>query len=461
MRNTVRRANAIYALVVAFFVGLGFLVYGLVVDGDTWAASRVNNHLYTKRQLSTAGTIYDRDGKMLVETKDGKRVYNDSLEVRKSTLHVVGDAQGFINTSIQKVYRSELIGYSFWNGIYGTVSKGRGSDITLTLDADVCTEAYRALGYNKGTVGVYNYKTGEVICMVSTPTYDPMNKPSDIDTDKTGKYDGAYLNRFISGVFTPGSTFKVVTAISAIDNNLPDLYKRQFECKGYYEIAGEKVICNSYHGKLSFQKALNRSCNSTFSNIANQLGPGKLTETVRALGFGKKISIGKITTYRSTFDLSDAKKIQVGWAGIGQHTTLINPCQMMVLMGAIANGGTAVNPYLIQKLSGKPSLFASEKGKTCENVTLSLSTAGQMKNLLRSNVTDYYKSKFSSSLQMAGKTGTAEVSNGRPHAWFTGFSVREDLPYAVVVVVQNGGSGSSVAIPIANRVMKAVESAVK
>ncbi len=453
MRNTVKRASVLYVLIVAFFIGLGFMLYGFIANGDSWAAYSVNEHLFKYRQLTTAGTVYDRDGKILAQTVDGKRTYNEDATVRKATLHAVGDSQGYIATGVQKVYRSELIGYSFVHGIYKTINSGKGSDITLTIDSDISTTALNALGNRKGTVGVYNYLTGEVVCMVSSPTYDPLNKPSDINTDTTGKYDGIYINRFLSGVFTPGSTFKIVTAISALEN-IPDIMNRTFNCQGSNPIDGGKVICHSTHGNLSFKNALSHSCNCAFSAIAVELGKEKLTQTVRDLGLGKNVVFGKNKSFRSTFDLSSATNLDLGWAGIGQFTTLVNPCQMMVLMGAIANNGTAIEPTLIKKMSGKLTLDLTDN--VYSNITLAPETAQQIKTLLRANVTDYYKTKFDADLEMAGKTGTAEVSNGNPHAWFTGFSVNSALPYAVVVVIENGGSGSGEAIPVANKVMRAI-----
>ena len=364
MRNTTRRTYIIIFLIIAFFIGLGIMLYSFVADGDTWVANRANALIYKGGELTVAGTIYDRDGEVLVSTENGKRKYNQNYNKRLSTLHVVGDSAGYIATGVQNLYRSNLIGYNFVDGIYGTLSSDEGIDIKLTIDADVCAEAYSAMNGKKGTVIVYNYETGEVICMVSAPAYDPQNKPKDIDTNTTGKYNGIYMNRAISGVFTPGSTFKVVTAICAIEN-IPDIYSRKFKCTGKKNFGNGDVICNGVHGTLNFERALNVSCNSVFSELANEVGKEKLTETVRALGFGKNVTISKAKTVRSTFDVSNSNKLDLGWAGIGQYTTLVNPSQMLMFMGAIANGGKAMTPYIVDesseildvksKVTGQPS----------------------------------------------------------------------------------------------------------
>ena len=451
MKNTTKRTYIIIFLIIAFFIGLGIMLYTFMADGDRWVANRANALIYKGGELTVAGTIYDSDGEVLVSTQKGKRIYNSNYYKRVSTLHVVGDSAGYIATGVQTLYRSNLIGYNFIDGIYGTLSSDEGVDIKLTIDADVCAEAYTAMNGNKGTVIVYNYQTGEVICMVSAPTYDPTNKPKDIDTNTTGKYNGVYLNRAISGVFTPGSTFKVVTAICAIEN-IPDLYSRTFKCTGRKTFGKGDVICNGVHGSLTFERALNVSCNSVFAELANEVGKDKLTETVRALGFGKNVTISKAKTVRSTFDVSGSTKLDLGWAGIGQYTTLVNPSQMLMFMGAIANGGKAMTPYIVEESSE----IVDVKNKVNGNVKLSEETANKVKKLLRSNVKNYYNDNKFPGLEMCGKTGSAEVSNGRSHAWFVGFSQKKNFPYAVVVCLENGGIGYNHAIPVANKVMQKV-----
>lgn len=453
MKNITKRAYVIYALICAFFIGLGILMYSFIAHGGEWASNRINRHVFTNRQLTNAGTIYDRNMKVLAQTKNGERIFSDDYDTRVSTLHVVGDSQGYIATGLQTLYRPNLIGYNFVDGVYNSVKANDKSDIVLTIDAEVSKVAWQAMNGNKGTICAYNYKTGEVICMVSSPSYDPENKPSDIDTDTTGKYNGIYINRFLTGVFTPGSTFKVVTAICALDN-IPDVTSRTFTCTGKYKIGNDYVTCNnrSGHGKLTFEEALNVSCNSVFAELAVELGNDKLTKTVRQLGFGTSVTVSKAQTVKSTFDLSNAAAIDRGWAGIGQYTTLVNPCQMLMLMGAIANNGQAMIPYVVDESSE----IVDEKGKVNKNISINESTLKTIRKMLRSNVVNYYGDSKFPGLEFCGKTGSAEVSNGKSHAWFYGFSMRNDFPYAIVVCLENGGIGYNDAIPAANKVLQAI-----
>ena len=462
MRITSKRALAIYALIGAFLVGVVFLIGGFVLNGETWALKRFNQHLFTGGSLTSAGTIYDTNGTILAQTKNGERVFNDSSRIRKATLHMVGDTAGYISTGIHSIFRSELTGYNLIDGVHRLKEDGEGNNITLTLNADVCATALDALGGRKGTVGVYNYKTGEILCMVSSPTYDPERKPTDIDTDKTGKYDGIYLNRFLSGVYTPGSTFKIVTAISAIDN-IPDIFTQKFTCKGKMQTNGGVIYCNekSGHGTLTFEQALNKSCNIAFAQIALQLGAEKLTATAEQLGFNQAMQMDGINIAISKFDLSGADERGIGQAGLGQHTTLVNPYHMLTIMGAIANGGTPVTPYVVKSITTPGGLTLKKGSATTGEAYLSASTASKMVELMRSNTIHFYgDSRFPSGMQICGKTGTGEVGGDKaPHAWFVGFSQNPATPYAFVVVVENGGSGYQQAIPIANKVLAAIRSA--
>lgn len=458
MKNIAKRAGVLYALAAAFIAGLVILTAQFAVNGGAWSSNRFNRHIYTRGQIASAGTITDRNGEILAKSDGGKRLYHESRAVRKATLHAVGDTEGFISTGIQSAYRQELTGYSFLNGIYTLKKYGRGSDIRLTLDANACAAAYNALDGRKGTVGVYNYKTGELLCMVSAPSYDVNNKPSAMALASQGKYEGVYLNRFLSGLYTPGSTFKVVTAAAALEN-IGDITTRSFVCDGKLELPSGTIICSAVHGKLNFEKAFNRSCNSAFAQIAVELGSQRLTQETVSLGFGESFSVGALATAKSRFDVSGADEAQLGWAGVGQHTTLVNPCHMLMIAGAVGNGGEGLAPYLVDTITN-PSGIVTYKGSLFKEkgVSMPAETASRLSALMRSNVENYYSDSRFPGLRMCGKTGTAEVEKGKqPHAWFLGFSQRDDLPLAIVVVVENGGSGNSEAIPVAARVMKALD----
>lgn len=461
MKSISKRALALYLIILFFIAGCVLLFFNLVSNSGDWAMNRANRQLYSNGVLVTAGDIISSDGQVLVTTEDSKRVYSDNKALRMATLHTVGDSAGYIASGVQTSFRDELTGYTLLDGVYNLKRYGRGNDITLTINAEVCETAYRALGQKKGTVAVMNYKTGELVCIVSTPTYDINNKPGDILTDTTGKYDGVYMNRFFSGLYTPGSTFKIITAACAVEN-ISDIFSRTFTCKGKVQIGEGYVICSSTHGEITFEEALNRSCNCAFAEIAAELGTEKLQATAERLGFNSSLNkvSGKISCAKSRIDLQTASELDLGWAGIGQYTTLINPCHMLTVISSVANGGKAVEPYLIKSISSPEGESLFSASETSAGEYFDSATAAKLGSLLRSNVKNYYGDSYFPSMEFCGKTGTAEISDNedaKPNALFVGYSQLDSMPFAVIVVVEDTTVSITSAVPIASKVMKAVK----
>jgi peptidoglycan glycosyltransferase len=441
------------ALVIGFACGLTALAGSLAAHGAKWAGSRANAHVFSNGQLVSAGGIYDRNGVALAASAGGERILPESKTTRMATLHAVGDPQGFISAGVQSVFRAKLIGWSAWNGMYPLVRYGRGSDVLLNLDAELCATAYKALNGHKGTVAVMDYRTGELLCMVSAPSFDPLHKPENMEGDE--KYDAIYMNRFLHGLFTPGSVFKIVTAAAAIEN-IPDIHTQVFTCTGKYATGEGYVICSGTHGKIHFEQAMNNSCNAAFAAIAEQLGEQKLRAMAEQLGFSRQYAIDGIPLSPSRFSGGGMNVLELGWAGIGQHTTLANPAHFLMLMSAVANGGEGAVPRLVAGIRS-PGGFVAAYGRKESGVRLSAATARQLVELLRSNVQNKYDSDGSEdAMQLCGKTGTAEVNGKKPHAWFAGFSANPQTPYSIVIVAENGGSGQGVAYDIAAKVMRAV-----
>jgi peptidoglycan glycosyltransferase len=243
---------------------------------------------------------------------------------------------------------------------------------------------------------------------------------------------------------------KIVTAACAIEN-IPDLYSRTFECDGEYETGDGTVICNGVHGKVDFQKAMNESCNCAFAEISIELGAAKLKATAESMGFNTQLYAKEIRLTKSRFSPATDSKAELGWAGIGQSTTYVNPSHFLAIMGAIANGGTGYAPDRIRSLG----TIGKVMGRVSETmVTIKPETAAKLHELLRSNVVDKYGDWKFKGLEMCGKTGTAQINNAKSHSWFAGYSQREDLPLAVVVIAENGGSGMGVATTVSNKVMQ-------
>ena len=460
MKMIRRRGYFLLILIIAFLVGSGILIYSYSAHAGEWAMKTYNKHLYNYGTLVGAGTVYDSNGKELAKTVDRERVYAENRITRKSTLHIVGDPKNFISTGVQRNFGTKLTGYNKVFGVYSLKKYGKGDDLKLTIDSEICKEAYNALDGRKGTVGVVNYKTGDIICCVSNPTYDVNNPPSNSEIENDEDYAGLYINRLFTAHYVPGSTFKIVTAICAVEN-MPDVFERTWDCGGKFTPEhGTDIICNANHGhKVDLETALAKSCNSVFAQIAIELGDEKLNETAKRLGIGTPIKVsGELESFGGKFEVMGIPDDKLGWTGIGQGDTRIAPLTMLRIVSAVANDGSAVSMNVVDNA-------VSQAGKKL-NITLPAiktqlmepQVASTMKDLLRNNVKKQYGDYRYKGLNLCAKSGTAQIDNVESHniAWFTGFMDDDSCPYAFVVVIENGNSGSQTAGPVANKVMQAV-----
>lgn len=426
--------RAILCLLLAAFLvlGAGVFTVRLGMEGGQWASYYANQHVYDQGILAS-GSVYDRNGVLLLKGTDAGMEYNEDWEIRVSNLHVTGDSGSNISTGANVAFRSKMIGYNFITGTKGILF-GSGRKATLSIDARVNRTAYQALAGRNGLVAVYNWKTGEILCLVSGPSFDPADSNA-----AASAASGAYINKAVSAAMTPGSIFKLVTSAAAIET-LPALPEWRFTCTGKYEVEGEYVTCYSAHGEQDFHDALKNSCNCAFAELTLRMTPATMEKYVKQLGLTQSYDINGIHSAAGHFEF-DAAGINRAWAGIGQYENQLNPISMMVYMGAIAGGGSAAEPVLLKGSSG-----GSVK-------LLNADTAAELKEMMRNNVTGNYGDDNFPGLELHAKTGTAEVGEGRsPHGWFTGFSG----DYAFIVCVENGGSGIGAAAPVANAVLQAL-----
>lgn len=446
MKQVKRRTWFSMLFVLVLAAGLGLLLYRYAVDGGRWAAFSANTHIYTSGRL-TQGSVRDRNGVVLYDFDTNE--YNDDETVRRATLHAVGDAGGNIATGARLKFRDRLCGFS---PLTGTTAGGHNA--YLTIDSKLNKTAWEALDGARGTVGVYDYTTGQILCMVSNPSFDPENPPGSVEGSK---YEGVYMNRFLSSAFTPGSVFKIVTLSAAIEN-IDGLFDRKFTCTGSCEIDGEKITCPVAHGDMDIYGALANSCNCVFAQLAVEMGGNTLARYADKLGLLAPVNVSGIATAAGRYDVAPDGSADLGWSGIGQYNDLVNPCAMMTLMSTIANGGTTVEPQLFLKETdalGVPlSIYTAEKTVG----GLKSATCEKLKDMLRNDVTEHYGQEKFGDLTVCAKSGTAEVGGGKsPHAWFTGFVDDSKHPLAFVVVVENGGGGAAVAGSVAAKVLAAAE----
>lgn len=435
-------------------VFIGILLLGMVLflgeyalKSHKWVIFQGSPHVYNNANIGM-GTLVDRSGTILLDITDD-RTYAADETTRKSTLHWLGDRKGYINASAVSNYAAEMSGFDLINGLYS--AEGTGGEMELTISARVQNAALKAMNGRKGTVGVYNYKTGEILCAITTPTYDPDNVP-DIAGETSDKYEGVYLNRFIQSAYVPGSIFKVVTTAAALDC-VPGIEEMTFKCTGKIEYGTEAVTCMSWHGTQTLKQALANSCNCAFAQIAETVGKKNMVQYVKNFGITQSLSFDGITTAKGHYDVSAAAPVSFAWSCIGQFNDLINPAQYMTFMGAIGGGGVAAEPYLVSRVtSGEDVTYEAKTAKTQRMMTEEV--AETLAGFMRNNVITIYGDGNFPGLRVCAKSGTSELGGGqKSNAMFAGFVQNEDYPLAFIVVVENGGFGASTCVPVLSKVL--------
>ena len=431
MKQVKFRSVLLLLLIVLLGLGLALFCLRYTFRGEAWASFSANGHAYTDGVVRT-GQVLDRNGTVLYDGPSG--VYHEDSALRQATLHAVGDQLGNISTSALEAFQSRLIGF---DPLTGTLSGGH--KVYLTIDADLSRTAWEALDGRKGVAAVYNYQTGDILCMVSNPSFDPADPPEISDDDSD--YEGVYLNRLLSGLYTPGSVFKVVTTAAALEQ-LPGVEERTFTCNGSVTIGDQVITCPYAHGEMDLSDAFARSCNGVYAQLAVELGADVLQDYARQAGLLEGFSVSGIPTVSGLFTAGSGGDL--GWSGVGQYEDMVNPCAMLALTdvgfaAAVAEKLAQLDPEAYgpawETLSAIP---AKEK----RAAVFTAETRQTLRDMMAHNVQETYGQSRFGDLAVCAKSGTAEVSDGAPHAWFVGFVDDSALPLAFVVVVEHGGSGS-------------------
>ena len=429
--------------------GLLLFLWEYVTQAESWVSFSGSPHLYNSSNIG-CGTITDRSGNVLLDISQG-RTYSDDAATRKSTLHWLGDRKGFISASTVSAYAASMVGYDLVSGVYN--ASDEGGNARLTLSAKVQNTALEAMGNRKGTVGVYNYKTGEILCAVTTPTYDPDNVP-DIANDTTGAYGGVYLNRFLQSAYVPGSIFKIVTLSAALDC-VPGIEDMTFTCRGKIAYGTEAVTCEKAHGTQSLKQAFANSCNCAFAQIAEKVGRNNMVNYVKQFQVTQKLSFDGSTTAAGNYDISNTGAVSFAWSCIGQHSDLVNPARYMTFMGAVAGRGVAAEPYLMEIVTNGGDVTYEAKTRKTGRI-MPESVADTVASYMRNNVQTVYGDGNFGGLPVCAKSGTSQLGGDqKSNAMVAGFVDSEQYPRAFIVVVENGGYGSHTCVPVISKVLAA------
>ncbi len=463
LRMNLRRVALV--LLSLFAVLIAYAAYSLTTYGNRWFASSANTFVRQQKKNIIAGDILDRNGVVLATTKDGQRVYQADAAARKAVVHIVGDAQSNVSNGVESFMASYLYGFNmnFPERASATLAgtQRHGDSVTLTIDSALSTYVSSLFpGGKSGAVVVMNYKTGEVLTMESFPNFDPQSVTELVKSDTMKPF----YNRAVQGLYAPGSTFKVVTAASAL-KNISDATTRAFQCTGMYQ-AGDRYITDAgtdlaankitSHGQLNLLRAFQVSCNNTFAQIAVELGDASLRKTSEEFGFNDNFLFRDLVVENSSYPTTNRTTREIAWTGAGQSALLVTPLHMCMIAAGIANGGEMAEPMLLirattstggTRYEGVPRLY----GRVAE-----AEIAAQIKEYMRSVVTGGTGTAAAiSGHTVCAKTGSAEIDGQeQTNAWFIGFIDEADAPYAVSIIVENAGGGGSVAAPIAKKIFQ-------
>ena len=448
MNRVAGRAGITILLALLLLAGLTFFICEYVSRADEWVIFSGSPHVYDGTRMGM-GVLTDRDGALLLDMNGGRK-YASIDTLRAATVHWTGDREGNVSAPILSQYALELAGYNLFNGVY---TFGNSSGVAeLTLSADVQMVALEAMSGYRGTIGVYNYKIGQLLCAVSTPTFDPDNVPEIAEGDT--RYQGVYLNRFTQSTYIPGSIFKIVTTAAALET-IPDIQEQTFICHGSYQMGADEVTCEEIHWDQSLKDAFRNSCNCAFAQIAEQLGADTLTRYVEQFGVADSISFDGITTKTGNYETGEGVDVNTAWSAIGQYHDEVNPCSFLTFIGAIAQDGRGVTPYLVEHIGVDGILNYSASTDTRQRI-MSIETAQVLQEYMRNNVEYKYGDENFPGLTVCAKTGTGEVGGGqKPNAMIAGFVDNDEYPLAFIVAVEDGGYGRSVCVPILSKVLAA------
>ena len=454
-----------YMFIAVFLVMLGYLGYFTQVKSKT-----VINNTYNKRQALLEsrlirGNILSRNNDVLATTRsDNDGGYYRSYPYRNTFAHIVGySTHGVLGIESMENYTLLTCDANIVSRISNDLAgrKNHGNNVYTTLDTKMQEAAYDAMDDRKGAVVAMNVKTGEILCVVSKPDFDPNEVIGHWDRLNSDEENSPLLNRAFLGSYPPGSTFKIVTALEYLKEHNGDVSDYGFECKGSFEYKGSLINCfnETSHGWVNFDDSFAQSCNSSFANISSTLDKRKFAGTIDELLFNSELPLPFKYSVAYSDIGPDSSTDDLLQTGIGQGRTLISPVHMLMITSAIANNGILMRPYVISEIQNADGgvitktrvreygqLIDEQYTESLQKMMREVVVNGTAKRLLDTN-----------GYSVSGKTGSAEYSSNKSlsHAWFTGFAGRDEPEIAVTVIVEGGGSGGAVAAPIAKRVFDA------
>lgn len=458
--------NREYSFVSWFFVLIfmsliGYVIYFNAVKSEDFINSPYNTRQDTFSDRVVRGNIESSDGEVLARTN----VYDDGSEERvypyeNVFAHVVGyDSNGKSGLESEANFQLLTSHQFFLDQMKNEFRdrKNTGDTVVSTLDAGLQVTAYNALGDRRGAVVALEPSTGKILVQVSKPDFDPNTIAENWDWLVSDENNSSLLDRATNGAYPPGSTFKVVMALDYFRT------KGSFEgysylCQGSITLDDHTISCynGTVHGQENFYSAFASSCNCAFADMGSSIGASSMRKTAEDLLFNKKLPLSSYKKSSFTLD-KDSPVPLIMQTAIGQGNTLVSPMHMALITSAVANGGILMKPYLIDQVKSVDGEVVKTTQPEVYKKLMTTNEANLLGKLMK-NVVEYGTASALSGrgYTAAGKTGSAEFDeNGSSHSWFIGYSNVDHPDLAVAVIVENGGTGSQAAVPIAGEIFDA------
>ena len=470
-----RLTRAVFLFTALFAVLIGNLTYIQVIKAADYQDMPSNNHTLNKARFIKRGSIITSDGVTLAESlqqEDGS--YARSYPNGNLAAHVVGYySQQYGTSGIENTQNDTLTGskdYSSWQNALNSLAgiTEPGNSVKLTIDSRVQQAAENALSGHTGAIVALDPRSGAVLAWASAPTYDNTNIEATLTNAQQGGDSSGMFDRATQGLYTPGSTFKVVTLASALENGTATL-DSEYNSPATLSIGGADVVNvnKSNWGRQSLLEAFALSANTVFGQVATQVGADKLVTTARAFGYGQQLGVDFTTAASIMPDPSEMTEWELAWAGAGQpvgqghtpgpQTTIM---QNAVIAAAIANGGIAMNPYVVSQTLAPDGAVVKTTQSRSLGQAVSPTTADQVKQAMLEVVeSGSGKAARIRGIKVAGKTGHAEASSSKVNSTFVGFAPYDTPTVAVSIVLEDIQSDEYTAASIAGTIIQAALSA--
>ncbi len=455
-----RSAQRIFWLItLIFFLILVAMAKLVFMDRQEISSSAYNPRINYVDNSVKRGNIRDSNGDILaesIENADGSytRNYNRS----RMAAHITGysskgktGVEAAENFELQKVHNEVL------QRINSILKKEpiQGNDVVLTVDMDIQSIAGNILGNKKGAIVVMEPSTGRILALQAYPDFDPNTVAQNWEFLKDDE-DSSLVNRATQGLYPPGSTFKVITALAALQyyNDWKDF---TYECTGEAVFENKVIHCynNRVHGTVDMKKAIATSCNCYFAELGKRVGAENIRKKAEDFYFNENYPF---VLAHSTSQVALQKKSEeneIVETAIGQGKTLATPLHMAMIASAIANDGIMMKPYIVDHIQYYNGDISKTTVPEKLKQIISVEEADIITDMMISCVAEGTGTAAQIyGVDVAGKTGTAENATGSDHSWFIGFAPANDPKIAVAVMIENANQGGS-ATPIAGKVLQA------